>query len=300
MVDGILKPKLVITRGPSGSGKTYWAKKWVKDGPLRDRIERDMLRKVIFNHDKRGLLTKEQEKVITAEQTRYIEERVRVGFSVVVSDTNISYKSVNRFKQLAQRLGMEFEVKEFHTPLEVCLERNAARPEKDRVPEKVVKRMHKQMHKNQPKWAERPFNVSADKVPAIIFDMDGTVRLMNGRSPYDSVAAAGDLPNVPVIILIKGMMVAYPDCTFIALSGADDVSYDIVEDQLIDWGIEPDMILMRAAKDNRKDSVVKAEIYRDEIEPEFNVIFVVDDRNQVVDMWRDLGLHCFQVAEGNF
>jgi hypothetical protein len=30
------------------------------------------------------------------------------------------------------------------------------------------------------------------------------------------------------------------------------------------------------------------------------VIAVFDDRNQVVRMWRDLGLTVFQVADGNF
>ena len=31
-----------------------------------------------------------------------------------------------------------------------------------------------------------------------------------------------------------------------------------------------------------------------------NVAMVFDDRNQVVDMWRQNGLTCFQVADGNF
>lgn len=57
---------------------------------------------------------------------------------------------------------------------------------------------------------------------------------------------------------------------------------------------------MREEGDMRQDSVVKEEIYRKEIEPRFNVHLVLDDRNQVVDMWRKLGLPCWQVAEGNF
>ena len=31
-----------------------------------------------------------------------------------------------------------------------------------------------------------------------------------------------------------------------------------------------------------------------------NVAMVFDDRQQVVDMWRDNGLTCFQVADGDF
>ena len=30
------------------------------------------------------------------------------------------------------------------------------------------------------------------------------------------------------------------------------------------------------------------------------ILFVLDDRSQVVKMWRELGLTCLQVADGNF
>ncbi|WP_457852111.1 phosphatase domain-containing protein [Mycolicibacterium conceptionense] len=34
--------------------------------------------------------------------------------------------------------------------------------------------------------------------------------------------------------------------------------------------------------------------------PRYTVAGIFDDRNRVVDMWRRLGLACFQVAEGDF
>jgi len=57
---------------------------------------------------------------------------------------------------------------------------------------------------------------------------------------------------------------------------------------------------MRKSKDNRKDSIVKEEIYRKHIFPFYYIQFVLDDRNQVVDHLRELGLTVFQVAPGNF
>ncbi|MDJ0647343.1 MAG: hypothetical protein QNJ60_01435 [Xenococcaceae cyanobacterium MO_188.B19] len=33
---------------------------------------------------------------------------------------------------------------------------------------------------------------------------------------------------------------------------------------------------------------------------DFRCLFILDDRQQVVDMWRSLGLTVFQVAEGDF
>ena len=57
---------------------------------------------------------------------------------------------------------------------------------------------------------------------------------------------------------------------------------------------------MRSTEDNRKDAVVKREIYDNWIKDKYNVLAVFDDRNQCVDMWRGLGLTCLQVDYGNF
>lgn len=59
-------------------------------------------------------------------------------------------------------------------------------------------------------------------------------------------------------------------------------------------------LFMRADGDFRKDDVVKREIYQEKIEPHYSVRLVLDDRNHVVDMWRDLGLECWQVANGAY
>ena len=50
----------------------------------------------------------------------------------------------------------------------------------------------------------------------------------------------------------------------------------------------------------RKDSVVKQEMFMAHIAMKYNVLYVLDDRNQVVQLWRSLGLKCLQVADGAF
>lgn len=62
---------------------------------------------------------------------------------------------------------------------------------------------------------------------------------------------------------------------------------------------DPVQLLMRADGDYRADYIVKQEILDKHIDKE-RVLFVLDDRQQVVDMWRRNGLTCFQVAEGDF
>jgi hypothetical protein len=56
---------------------------------------------------------------------------------------------------------------------------------------------------------------------------------------------------------------------------------------------------MRAEGDTRRDSVVKRELL-DRIGEFYDVQAAIDDRQQVVDMWRAAGLLCLQVAPGDF
>ena len=60
-------------------------------------------------------------------------------------------------------------------------------------------------------------------------------------------------------------------------------------------------LLMRKTKDGRKDSVIKKEIVDEHIKGKYFVRFVLDDRDQVVDMWRkEMGYACLQVNYGDF
>ena len=58
---------------------------------------------------------------------------------------------------------------------------------------------------------------------------------------------------------------------------------------------------MRPENDNRKDCTVKKELYEKYINGNYYVDFVLDDRDQVVELYRnDIGLLVLQVAYGNF
>ena len=46
--------------------------------------------------------------------------------------------------------------------------------------------------------------------------------------------------------------------------------------------------------------MMKEQLYRQHMEGKYNIKFVWDDRQLVVDMWRGLGLTVFQVDEGDF
>ena len=135
----------------------------------------------------------------------------------------------------------------------------------------------------------------------VICDLDGTLCLFekedkskpNYRSPYNASTCENDILNEVVAGIIK-------DKNVIFVSGREDVYRGPTLRFLEKHNIVFQKLFMRKTGDNRKDSIIKEEIYRNLIEPNYNIEFVLDDRNQVVDMWRRIGLTCLQVADGNF
>lgn len=134
---------------------------------------------------------------------------------------------------------------------------------------------------------------------AIICDLDGTLCLINGRSPFDASTCDQDLPNIPVVKIVKNYhQLGYK---IILASGREDIYREQTLRWLQEHEVAFELLIMRPAGDFRKDAVIKKEIFMQHIEGKYYVEFVLDDRNQVVDLWRnDLQLPCFQVYYGDF
>lgn len=293
--------KLIITRGIPGSGKSTWARAWAaSDTPNRLHIERDMIRQILFDVVGKTRLSDKQEQEVTMYQANIVHYALKAGVDVCVADTNTTQKRVNYWKNFAQKENVDFEIVLFDTPLDVCLYRNSQRLKDERVPESVIYKMNKQLFGNQVKFDERPFIVAATKKQCFVFDVDGTLALMNGRNPYNELEAGSDYPNTPVMLLYHSLVQSYPDAVFIVLSGRKDKSRDVTTEFLESYGLRVDYFFMRKDEDNRKDAIVKREIYESEILPKYNVVFHVDDRQQVVDEIRNLGVTVLQVAPGKF
>ena len=129
---------------------------------------------------------------------------------------------------------------------------------------------------------------------AIIVDLDGTLAVIDHRNPYDAARCEDDGLN-PVV---AGIAAAHE--RVVLCSGRIETFRPETERWLAAHGIAYEALFMRATGDMRKDSVVKRELFDNHIRGNWNIRFVLDDRNQVVDMWRSLGLVCLQVAEGDF
>ena len=288
--------KVILMKGLPGSGKSTYAKKIVDDNPEHyKRINRDDLRLMFDN----GFNSKPNETFIRSVRDLLIVKTLESGKSAIVDDTNLSEKNLIRISQLVQQHNklhnenIVVEVKHIETSLEECIKRDALREKP--VGAKVIKTMQRQFFRDSPEYVTQ--NQLLPK--AIICDLDGTLALMNGRNPFDASRCDEDLLNNPVAnVLINYKNLGYK---IILLSGREDKFQAPTLKFLANNSIEFDVLLMRKTADYRKDSIIKKEIFDTEIRDKYHIEFVLDDRNQVVDMWRkDLQLPCFQVYYGEF
>ena len=276
-----------FTIGLPASGKSTWAKAKVDKSPNGiKRVNKDELRAMLDN----SYFSKGNEKFVLNIQDQIIKASLEEGKHVIVDNTHLAPKHEARIRELIKGLAV-LEIVDFrHVDLETCIKRDLQRF--NSVGEKVIRDMYNQFiaPPRSPKPAHNP-----DLPDAIICDLDGTLALIGDRSPYDGARCEKDFVNEPVrsILQTSGKAIVF-------VSGREDKS----KPQTLAWldkhGICFDALHMRKSGDMRKDSIVKKEIYDEFILDKYNVAFVLDDRDQVVKVWRDLGLTCLQVDYGDF
>ncbi|NIL77629.1 AAA family ATPase [Rhodococcus sp. B10] len=296
---------VVATRGYPGSGKTTWARTWVAEDPeRRARLNRDDLRASLFAVD--GVGTYLQERAVTIAQHTAAKHLLENGVSVVFDDTNLRMKYAREIASLAKQVGADFVTQDVPTPLEECLRRDKHRAvEGGRfVGETAIRDMAARF----PIKSWQPIEVRPDVavkpapyVPdlssprAYIVDVDGTLASMGDRGPYDYTRVSEDTLVVHVAEVIDRL-----DGKIIVMSGREDSCLADTAAWLHRFDVRFDELLMRQNGDGRKDAVVKAELFDKHVRHRYNVQAVFDDRTQVVQMWREIGLPCFQVAPGDF
>jgi hypothetical protein len=107
-----------------------------------------------------------------------------------------------------------------------------------------------------------------------------------------------DEPNEEIIQLLQ-VLHDTNKYEIIICSSRDDISRRLTEEWLNKYGIKYDQIYFRKKGDRRKDYLIKEEMWRD-ISTKYNIYLMFDDRNQVVNYARKMGLKVCQVAEGDF
>lgn len=286
--------KIILLKGLPGSGKSTWAREQVaKSNGRIKRVNKDDLRAMLDG----GQWSRENEVHVCAARDALIHQFLKEGKDVIVDDTNFSPVHEARMKEIASAVGVRtpitVEVKLFDVPLDECIARDAKREKP--VGERVIREMHEKYFQ-KPARKVRVRDESLQR--AIICDIDGTLAHMTNRGPFDWDRVGDDALDENV----SDLMYLFYDAGYkiIIVSGREDVCREATEEWLDKKSVRYDRLYMRAAGDHRKDSIIKKEIFDMYINPIFDVRFVLDDRNQVVEMWRAEGLKCLQVEEGNF
>lgn len=136
---------------------------------------------------------------------------------------------------------------------------------------------------------------------AFLVDLDGTLADMNGRDPYDESSVLDDLPNLPVIETVLALFHSGAHPVF--MSGRTDACRVATTEWLVKHlagAVAHPELYMRATGDARPDWQIKLELFNTHIRDRYRVLLAIDDRQQVVDLWRSLGITCLQCAEGAF
>ena len=166
------------------------------------------------------------------------------------------------------------------------------------------------------------------KKDTIIFDLDGTLANIDARRAkslsndkmdwdvfFDPENIQLDKPNLPVIKMAQ--LFAEDGFKIVIFSGRNDRSFFTTKSWLTRNRVPFHKLVMRpdkfkedswpiakgnpATKEMRfmPDEILKKHMLDAFVDID-DIFMVVDDRDKVVKMWRDLGLNTFQVAPGDF
>ena len=316
-------PEILVLQGLPASGKTTYALELVKERKNGwKRINKDDLRSMIDCSQH----SKDAERQILEARDALIRIFCASKKNIVVDDTNLHPKHLESIKNIAKEFpGYIVKTKMFDISVDEAIERDSKR--ENPVGSEAIKRMARE-HLNFRNDLSFYYSQNKDLPTCYVWDIDGTIAEINKnkpRSPFDMTRVSEDTVNEPVVELFIQLFSSVAASRFIFVSGRNECArkdtiewiqdnilypaYEKMKDRnfLIHahrgshiWNQQPVDLFMRADDDNRKDYVIKEEIYRKHIIGKYFIKGVFDDRKQVCQHIRTLGIPVFQVAEGDF
>lgn len=287
--------KMLILSGISASGKTTYAKKFLANNYDYIRVSRDDVRDQLFNRTYNCL----DEELVTSIVNKQIQAAFDYGYNVLVDNTSLRKNFISNLILIANLNDARANILKFEVDIDEAIKRDASREKS--VGADVIRKqakMYKDIKDFEPinyYFENLGRNLEGDS--CLIVDIDGTLADRVSRDWWDFKLVETD----ELILHTKRLIDKYKDeKTIILLSGRNKSCFDLTCNWLDKWDVHFDMLLVREEDDFRADAIVKYELYKEYVYPFFNVEFVVDDRDQVVRMWRKIGLNCLQVNYGDF
>lgn len=295
--------KIIVLQGPPACGKSTWAKEYYSEHKNNTVIVcRDSIR------ESRGdYWVPSQENYITAIENASVEQALSMKYDVIIDATNLNSKVIQKWKNVADKYKCDIEFKEFYIPFEEAVKRDSNEDRTHHIGKKEIKKFYKtyypeRLEEEMKQTITHPvYPINTNLSPCIICDIDGTIAWMNGRSPYDYTKVGEDSADERLVCLINHFLSSNIEVIF--LSGREGTSQ--CKNDTINW-LKDNLIsdkfqlYMRTKGDYRPDEIIKRELFDAYIKDKYCTLCVFDDRDKVVDMWRELGLLTCQVERGNF
>ena len=270
------------------------------DNPNTIRVNKDDIRELLH----KGVYSKANEVIVLEYQMSEAATALAKWMSVIVDNTHLFGSHEADYRQLANDMDVEFEIKSFlDVDVKVCITRDMDRWAAwlPKVSSNIILMMAKKAWllcpdkpKEQLKFDEV---IQSFWENSYIFDIDGTLAKTEWRSPYDMTRIWEDSVNIPVAWILRELAI---NNRIIICSGREDSCRKETEEWLAKHEVTYDELFMRKEGDKRNDAIIKYEILVNDIIPKYYVRGVFDDRDRVVSMWRQAWLMCCQVDYGNF
>lgn len=288
--------ELILLVGPPGSGKSSYCSTY----PLHFRISQD-------DQGREGHM-------------KLFQDCLEMGSDIIVDRMGFSKEQRNRYLVPAKEQGYTTKIVVLHVPQATCYSRCVARQghptiQDAKTASKAIHGFFKKYERVEDNEADVVERLGWDgpKETAIVSDLDGTLaniehRLHFVRGTDDITERKKDWKS---FFNASGDDTVYTWCAEILWAMQDKYRIIIVTARpdeykaaTTDWlqknDIVYDAIYMRQRDDFRHDSIAKEIILDYELKTRYNILFCLDDRSSVVQLWRKHGLVALQCANGNF
>lgn len=273
--------KVTYLYGLPGSGKSQWAKEHL-DWDNCDAI-------VTLKTELNAIIADGAERIIFDDEIGSADVRM------------------NAVREIAEANGYAFEVKPFYVSKADCINnlKNRGRANADEIVKKAYKEIGKTLTNMQISEAyDNQYGFNPLLPSAIIVDIDSTIAWnLSGRPFYGKGSADGmlnDKPNWNTISIVRMFMQTHRDSddrVFFVTGRTDDTETRKVTEIWLHKHIPLNYqyeLIMRAPKDFTPSVEFKKKVYMERIRDKYNVDFVMDDTDSIVNMFRSLGLCVLQ------